>query len=108
MNPILLTITQNDFGCSFNFTLTDAQNQVVDITDGSLFFSCQLQSDPNVNFSNAMSIDSGIAGTCHYIVKSTDFIVSGTYNALIKLQFGSSEVVSFSGITVEVNPIIPS
>jgi hypothetical protein len=108
MTPRLIEITQNDFGMTWGFTLTDGQGNAQIITGGNLYFSCQLQSDPFVNFSNAMVIDDGPNGKCHYSVQATDFQVPGTYNALIKLQFGTSEVASFSGITVQVDPIIPT
>jgi hypothetical protein len=107
MSPTLITITQNDFGFTWNFTLTDSQGQTVDLTNASIFFSCQLLSDPLVSFSNAMSIVSAINGTCQYTVNQNDFIVEGDYSAIIKVQFGMGEVVSFSGITINVLPIIP-
>lgn len=107
MSPILITITQDDFGFAWNFTLTDSQGNVVDLTNASVFFSFELISDPTVSFSNAMSITNPTAGTCQYIVQQNDFIVAGTYSALIKVEYASSEVVSFAGITVQVNPIIP-
>jgi hypothetical protein len=107
MIPTLITITQNDKGFAWNFTCTDNQNNVVPLTSASLTFNCQLQSDPTVNFSNAMNVVSAPLGTCQYVVQTNDFIVPGTYMALIKATFSGGEVLSFSGITIQVNPIIP-
>lgn len=108
MTPTLITITQNDKGFAWNFTCTDNQNNVVPLTSATLTFNCQLQSDPTIQFSNSMTIVSAPAGTCQYVVQPNDFIVPGTYNALIQATFIGGEVLSFSGITIVVNPIIPT
>lgn len=104
----LMQITQDDFGFSWDFILTDAQNNVVDLTSATaLFFACQLLSDPTVNFRNAMAIVTANAGTCKYTVNQNDFIVSGTYSANIQVEYGAGETISFAGVTINVLPIIP-
>lgn len=108
MIPILLSIIQFDFGFSWNFTLTDAQEQPVNLTGATaILFDCQLNSDPTVQFSNAMAVVSPVVGTCKYVVQQNDFIVAGTYTAQIKVQYGVGEIVSFAGITVQVDPKVP-
>jgi len=109
MEPILITTVQGDFGFDWKFTLTDSQSVVVDLTNATVFFDCQSVSDPAVQFNNAMSIVSAVAGTCKYTVKNTDFVVAGTYSARVVVKYGSGETASFppGGITIEVEPSLP-
>jgi uncharacterized protein YjlB len=78
------------------------------LTTASLYFTGQLVNDLTVNFKNAMVIVSAPAGTCYYTVQTQDFVVVGTYNAQIIVQYGGGEIVRFSDITVEVDPSLPT
>lgn len=108
MTPILITIVQSDFGFNWNFTLTDSQGVVINLTSATLFFTAQLVSDLTVNFKNSMNITSPTAGTCFYTVQANDFIVPGTYNGQIIVQYGAGETVRFSDITIVVEPSLPT
>lgn len=109
MIPILLSIIQGDFGFEWNFTLTDAQSVPVNLTTATaLFFDCQLDSDPTVHFTGAMVVTGAATGDCKYIPGANDFKVPGMYTAQIKVNFSTSETVSFSGISVQVDPKIPT
>lgn len=107
MPPTLINTVQGNQGFDWNFTLTDAQGVVVDVSDADLFFDCQSVSDFAVKFKNAMTVISPTAGTCKYTVQADDFIVAGTYKAQIVVEYNSGEIVSFSGITIEVEPSLP-
>lgn len=108
MIPILISIVQGDFGFNWNFTLTDAnENPVSLIGATSITFDCQLDSDSAVYFTGAMTTISAADGTCRYTPQATDFQVAGTYKAQIKVAYGSGEIISFSGLTIEVEPKIP-
>lgn len=109
MTPVLFDIVQGDFGFDWKFTLTDAQGNALSLAGNpTLTFQAQLDSDLSVNFANPMTIiNPTSAGTCKYTPLSTDFQVAGTYNAQIKVAFGSGETVSFSGIVITVEPKIP-
>ncbi len=108
MTPILLTIIQSDFGFTWNFTLTDSQGAVIDLTNSTIYFTAQLVNDLSVNFKNPMNINSPTAGTCFYQVNQQDFVIAGTYNAQIIVQYGVGEIVRFSEITVVVEPSLPT
>ena len=108
MTPQLITIVQSDYGMQWDFTLTDAQGVVVDLSGATLKFRAELISDPTVNFENNMAIDTAASGTCHYIVQQTDFVVAGTYNAQIVVEHTGVEIFSFSGLQIVVEPSIPT
>lgn len=107
MTPIFLTIVQSDMGFDWNFTLQDSQGVAQNIANANLFFKAQLISDLAINFKNAMTVISAPAGTCKYTVQEDDFIVPGTYSAQIVVEYNSGEIVTFSDITVEVQPSLP-
>lgn len=104
----LLTLVQNDFGYDLPFTLKDSTGAVVNLTNSVLSFVCQSVSDGAVNFTGSMSIVSAVAGTCKYTVQPSDFKVAGTYTAQVVVNYASStEIISFSGINIEVVPKLP-
>lgn len=111
MIPTLITTVQGNFGFAWKFTLTDAQGAIVDISSAtSVIFDCKLTSDPTVNFQGNMTIVDGPNGICQYTVNQNDFIVSGIYNAQVKVIYGLTEALSFPSdqpITIEVTPKIP-
>lgn len=104
----LITIVQGDNGMDWNFTLTDAQGVVINLTGATLLFFGQLVSDLAVNFNNPMSIVSALIGKCKYTVQPNDFLVAGTYSAQIRVSYGSSEAFRFSDVTVVVEPSLPT
>ena len=107
MQQQLMNIVQGDFGFFWKFTLTDAQGVVVDISNADLFFEAQLVSDLAVQFRNPMAVISPTAGTCKYTVLDTDFVVPGTYQGQIVVEYNAGEIITFSGITIEVEPSLP-
>lgn len=107
MVPILITIVQGNQGFNWNFTLTDSQSVVVDLTGASLFFDCQLSSDFAVHFKNAMVVVNPTTGTCRYTVQANDFLTPGIYYAQISVEYNNGEIFSYSNITIEVQPLLP-
>lgn len=104
----LITIVQNDYGYDLNFTLKDSMSAVVNLTGATLSFIAQSDSDNAVNFTGSMSIVSAVAGTCKYTVQASNFIVAGSYTAQISVNYGSStEIISFSGININVVAKLP-
>lgn len=104
----LITIVQNDYGFDLNFTLKDAVGAVVNLTGSTLTFIGQLVNDNSVTFTGSMTIISAVGGTCKYTVQSTDFTIAGQWNGQITVNYSSStEIVSFSGININVVAKLP-
>lgn len=103
-----IVITQNDYGYQIPFTLEDGNGNALNLTGASLSFKVQSAQDPTATliFSNPMVIDTPTAGTCHYLVQSTDFVSPGTYLAQIVVSF-TGQAVSYSGIQIVVQPALP-
>lgn len=99
------TVASN-YGYPLTFTLQDSAGSAVDITNATLVFEAQLESDTSVQFNGSMVIDSGSAGTCHYLVKQGDFPIAGQWNVQIIATF-AGEVLTWTGITVAVDQQLP-
>jgi hypothetical protein len=103
-------IVQSDYGYELPFTLQDANGNAVNLTGTSLAFkvqSAQDQTQTDLTLSGSMTIDSAVAGTCHYTVGSGDFPNPGTFNTMIVATWSSSEVLSWTGPQLIVNPSLP-
>jgi len=103
----LLQVVQNDFGYDLSFSLEDATGAVLDISGASLSFKAQTDGDYTVKFQNPMIVVSASQGSCKYTVRSTDFVLAGTWSAQIVVTYLTGEVLTFSGITVQVDPELP-
>ncbi len=102
----LIETVSGNYGYNLPFTLTDSAGVAVDITNATLQFRAQLNSDTSVQFVGAMVKDSPTAGTCHYAVASTDFPTAGKWNCQIVATF-AGEILTFTGITVNVDEQLP-
>lgn len=102
----LIETVVGNYGFNLPFTLQDSAGVAVDITNATLAFKAQLDSDDTVQFSGTMTRVSGPAGTCFYTVAQTDFPVAGSWNAQIVATF-AGEVITFTGIVVTVDDQLP-
>lgn len=105
---MLVTLVQGDWGYDLNFTLQDADGNIVDLTDGSLTLQAQSQETPSVQFSGAMAIVDATLGRCKYTVQATDFPQAGVYNIQFVVVFsGTGEQITFSDIQFTVESRVP-
>lgn len=98
---------QNDKLYDLNFTLQDSEGKVIILTDVSLRFNCQLVESPELRISGEMFINDPAAGKCSYQVQPGDFEIAGRYYAEVEATFASGQVITFSNITVIVEPELP-
>lgn len=102
-------VGQNDYGYELPFTLLDGNGDAVNITDASLAITVQDAQDPSGEalFTGSMNVDRGPAGICHYTVASGNFPNPGTFLAQVTATWSSTEVLTWSGITIIVEPKLP-
>jgi hypothetical protein len=102
-------VGQGDFGYELPFTLEDGNGNAVNLTGASLEFTVQDSQDPDAAalFTGSMTIDSATAGTCHYTVASGNFPNPGTFLGQVTATWSTSEVLTWSGITILVEPKLP-
>jgi hypothetical protein len=105
-----IEITQNDYGYQIPFTLEDGNGNAVDLAGATLALKVQSAQDPDetlLTLTGTMTIDSPTAGTCHFTPAAGDFPNPGTFVAAITATWSSSEVLTWSGIQIVVNPALP-
>jgi hypothetical protein len=103
-----ITVVSGNSGYQLNFTLTDANNVALDLTNiQKLTFIAQSVSNDVVQFSRNMTVVNPTAGTCQYTAQSTDFVPAGNYNAQIVVTYQTNEVITFNGIQITANPQLP-
>jgi hypothetical protein len=102
-------VGQGDYGYELPFTLEDGNGNAVSLSGASLTFTVQDSQDPSGTalFTGSMTVDNAVAGTCHYTVASGDFPNPGTFLAQITATWPSTEVLTWSGITIIVEPKLP-
>ena len=102
-------VGQNDYGYELPFTLQDGNGDAVNLTDASLSITVQDSQDPTGTalFTGSMTTDDATAGTCHYTVASGNFPNPGTFLAQVTATWSSTEVLTWSGITIIVEPKLP-
>lgn len=103
----LLQVVQNDYGFDLSFELQDATGADLDLSGATLVFRAQSESDYTVKFENAMVVVSASTGRCKYTVQGTDFVISGAWQAQVVVTYSPTEVLTFTGITVQVDPELP-
>lgn len=103
----LLQVVQNDFGYDLSFALEDSSGVMLDLSSSTLAFKAQTDSDYQVQFTGSMVIVNAPQGQCKYTVRATDFVAAGTWQAQIVVTYITGEVLTFSGITVQVDAALP-
>lgn len=79
-------VYKGDTGFNIPFTLLNYDSTAKDITGLIPSLKVWSQTNPAVLlFGGSTTIDTATAGSCHYIVTSTDLKVTGTYYAEVQL-----------------------
>lgn len=104
----LITTYKSDKLYDLNFTLKDANDAVIDITNATgVLFKAQKSGASGLKFTGTGAVVSGPAGTCKYTVQTTDFDEAGDYYAEIEVTFTGGKVITFGDILVQVRPELP-
>ncbi len=104
-----IQIVQSDYGYQIPFTLQDGNGNAVDLTGASLVITVQDSQDPTTTalFSGSMTVDVAASGTCHYTVASGNFPNPGNFLAQITATWSNTEVLTWAGIKIIVQPKLP-
>ena len=101
-----LIVVQNDKKYDFNFTVTDANAEVIDLTDSVIKFKVANYINPSALVVNATcTVITATLGTCKYTIQSNDFITVGNYRAELEISYVTSgQVITAQGININVAP----
>lgn len=102
-----ITVYQNDKLYDINFTLKDANDDPISLSNASLLFKAQRGQATAVAFSGTMTVVSAADGTCKYTVADGDFASSGNYYGEIQVTYTDGKIITFGNILVEVLKELP-
>ncbi len=103
----MIETVRGNYGYILLFSLQDNVGETVNIVNATAAtFRAQLNKNDSVQFSEPMNIVNASGGQCSYSVQATDFSVPGKWNAQIVVTF-PTEVITFPGITVQVDDQVP-
>ena len=102
-------VGQNDYGYQLPFTLEDGNGNAVNLSGATLTINVQDSQDASdaLLFTGTMTIQSAAAGTCYYTVASGNFPNPGTFLAQIVATWPSTEVLTWTGVKIIVEPQLP-
>jgi hypothetical protein len=102
-------VGQGDYGYQLPFTLQDGNGNAVNLSGAALVINVQDSQDGSdaLLFSGSMTIDGASTGTCHYTVTQGNFPSPGTFLAQIVATWPSTEVLTWTGVKIIVEPQLP-
>ena len=80
-----IQVTQNDKGYKLNFTVKDADGEVVNLTDKTISFQVAEKVTFTEKFAAACEIVDAALGTCSYTVAATDFDTVNNYYGSLQM-----------------------
>src|ERR1700728_3511252 len=103
------SVVQSSYGYQLPFTLEDGNGNPVNLTNALLVINVQDSQDASdeLLFSGSMTIDSALAGTCHYTVAQGNFPNPGTFLVQIVATWSGTEQLTWTGVKIIVEPQLP-
>ena len=96
-----IQVTQNDKGYKLNFTVKDADGEVVNLTDKTISFQVAEKVTFTEKFAGACEIVDAALGTCFYLVVATDFDTVNNYYGSLQMA-EDSDIQTTRRIEIEV------
>ena len=96
-----IQVTQNDKGYKLNFTVKDADGEVVNLTDKTISFQVAEKVTFTKKFAGACVIVGAALGTCSYTVVATDFDTVNNYYGTLQMT-DSADIQTTRRIEIEV------
>ena len=98
---------KSDKGYDLNFTLQKSDGTALNLTGATLKLKVQEHNASAVKFSGDMVIVVAANGTCKYTVAATDFDEAGKFYGEIEVTYGTSQILTFTDILIEVLSELP-
>jgi|GEM_PF-3585117 len=97
----IIQVTQNDKGYKLNFTVKDADGEVVNLTGKAISFQVAEKVTLTEKFVGVCAIVSAVAGTCSYTVATTNFDAVNNYLGALQMTDGA-DIQTTRRIEIEV------
>ena len=96
-----IQVTQNDKGYKLNFTVKDADGEVVNLTDKTISFQVAEKVTFTEKFAGACVIVDAALGTCSYLVAIGNFDTVNNYYGTLQIT-ESADIQSTRRFEIEV------
>ena len=96
-----IQVTQNDKGYKLNFTVKDADGEVVNLTDKTISFQVAEKVTFTEKFAGACEIVDAALGTCSYLVATGNFDTVNNYYGSLQMA-EDSDIQTTRRIEIEV------
>jgi len=90
-----LTVKEGDYSYYINFTLQEADETALDLTDASsIKFKVKDTDASSLKVDGTCSVVNATSGTCRYLVQSGDFDTENDYKAEVEVTYTSGKVLT--------------
>lgn len=103
----IIELVQSDKLYKIDFTLKDADDAAINLTNGTPVLKVQKQSGTALKFSGNCTVGTPLAGQCYYTVQATDLDEYGDHYAEIEITYNDGKVITISDIVIKVKPQLP-
>ena len=96
----VLKVVKNDCGYDIDFTISDANGNVVDISGATVVFKVAGPKETPI-VSGSCTVSATVSGQCTYPVQSGDFVTEGIYQGELQLSAGT-QILTARDIEIRV------
>lgn len=102
-----ISVVRNDSNFPLNFTIKDAEGDIVDLTDASPVLKVQKYNSSSLAFSVNGSVISESDGTCEFIITDEVESIYGDYVAEIEINWSSGKKLTTEQFSFKILKDLP-
>ena len=102
-----VTVAKGDNLVNLDFTVTDADDAVVNLTGATVKFKMSLPEATTLKVNGACQIINAAAGTCRYQLTSADLDTTGAYLAELEVTFSTGRIITIRDLIINVVGDLP-
>lgn len=102
-----LELVRGDVNYDLEFTIRDAEEALVDLTNSTVKFKCKKYGATSVHINEDCTLAGDpTTGVCYYTVTDGDFDTIGTYRAELEVTWTGGKVLTAKDLSIIIEPDI--
>ncbi len=97
-----LELVRNDYGYALTFTIKDAQDTVVDLTNATVKFKVKAYGATDLIIDADCLIPNPTTGVVTYTVKQADFTTTKRYKGELQVTWTGGKVMTASDLAIDI------
>jgi hypothetical protein len=97
-----LELVRNDYGYALTFTIKDAQDNVVDLTNSTVKFKVKAYGASSLLIDANCTITDAVNGVVTYTVQQTDFTITKRYKGELQVTWTGGRVMTASDLAIDI------